>query len=159
MSGYGVSVGVGVYVGVAVLVGVGVSVGELVGVDVLVGTGVGEVTIVAVASSAIVGESTCLRAGIGGTGLEKSDEGVEETDAGAFAVAKAAGSRVSRDWALATAVAPHGSRVASSCTATVDIAAATSSRVHATCANAILDIRSQATAYNIPLRTRRCLVL
>lgn len=95
--------------GVLVRVGCGVAVGggELVGATVVVGARVGEGRAAISGNSVVVGTT------------------------GAFAVAKTAGTLVPIVWTLAAAVAPQGCRVASSCTATVEIAAATSSRVQA----------------------------
>lgn len=56
-------------------------------------------------------------------------------------MAKATGIRVPKSCALATAVELQGTRVASSCTATVEIADATSSRVQPACPNKPVSIR------------------
>jgi len=117
----GRGVGEGVIVGVGVSVGIGVSVEVAVGVGVSVS--VGGTVGVAVGGWVFVGSGVLLAVG----GNEVSVAGIVE--AGALAVANAAGTRVSSDWALATAVEPQGTSVASSCTAMVDIVAATSSRV------------------------------
>ncbi len=136
-AGYGVAVGVvvavGGMVGVADGNGVGVWAGVADGKRVAVGNG----------TDVFVGRTTVVGSGGSGNGVGKAwvtawvgaNTSVTVGITGALAVASTAGTRVSSAWALAAAVAPHGWSVASNCTATVDMAAATSSRVHAVCAS------------------------
>jgi hypothetical protein len=77
----------------------------------------------------------------------------------AFAVAKADGTRDSIAWALAATVAPHGWSVASSSTARVDTAAATSSRVQPANADALQARPSKAIISLLAIGKERALRL